>query len=599
MNFLIWNSRGTGAGSFPGLVRDLKSYYQLNFVAIVETRCAKELSLGRANQLGFSSMELIDCEGYSGGIWCLWDNNIISISLSERHHQYMHLQVNGIAGRVWTLTVVYASPSCTPHRVLWNNLSRLATTIQGAWLIGGDFNGTLLHCERRSNAHCHTSVDRDFARWVDTQEMRDIGFAGPEFTWKRGTSEARLDRIIVNDQWSSQFPNASVAHLPFFKSDHRPLLLRLDSAKSSERPNRPFRFIAAWVLHAGFDEFVRLSWHPNISWLQNISQFSKACSKWNKEVFRHTEGRKKHLLQRLDGLSQAVSRVGLLPKYEELQLTLWKELEDVLIQESLMWARKAKMEWSVFGDRNTRYFHARANRRRKSQRVEAIKDGEGSWLYDPHSIRNLATGFFSNLLTEDVISRPALNCHVSYPCVDTDLLRWCNREVSDIEVKEAIFGMGALKSPGPDGFNALFYQNQWSTVCPSVVAYIKHLFSNPQVIQEVNSTLIVLIPKKDHPESMGDLRPISLCNVIYKTLSKIIVARLKPLLPQVIAPNQCSFVPGRHSSDNIIVAQEVIHTMRSLKQRKGFLAIKIDLEKAYDRVNWKFLLGCLQEINLP
>ncbi|KAI9122538.1 hypothetical protein K1719_006378 [Acacia pycnantha] len=177
-----------------------------------------------------------------------------------------------------------------------------------------------------------------------------------------------LDRLLTNYQWSSMFPNASVVHLPFFKSDHRPLLLQLDSTVGIPNPHRPFRFIASWVLHENFDEFVQKSWIQDTPWIQNISQFTHACSKWNKEVFKHTEGRKKHLLRRLDGISRAVARQGLLPKYEELQLAIWKDLEDVLLQESLIWAQKARAEWSVYGDRNTRYFHARANHRRKSKR---------------------------------------------------------------------------------------------------------------------------------------------------------------------------------------------------------------------------------------
>ncbi|KAI9125313.1 hypothetical protein K1719_003929 [Acacia pycnantha] len=97
MNFLIWNSKGTGAKSFPALVRELKGHYKLDFFAIVETRCSKEMSVTRANQLGFPNMELVDCEGYSGGIWCLWDHSISSITILERHHQFIHLQVTGAA----------------------------------------------------------------------------------------------------------------------------------------------------------------------------------------------------------------------------------------------------------------------------------------------------------------------------------------------------------------------------------------------------------------------------------------------------------------------------------------------------------------------
>ncbi|KAI9111425.1 hypothetical protein K1719_017115 [Acacia pycnantha] len=220
---------------------------------------------------------------------------------------------------------------------------------RGSWL-GGDFNGTLLFCERKSSATFRASVDRDFIKWVEQQDMRDVGFAGPEFTWKR--------------------------------VDHRPLLTCSDKEVKTVPMNRPFRFIAAWVLHDQFDNFVRQSWSPNMAWVQNTDQFTAACTKWNKEVFRHTEGRKKKLLRRLDGINRVVSQVGMQPKYETLQFEIWKELEDVLLQESLIWAQKARAEWSVFGDRNTRYFHARANLRRKSQRIEAIKDGEGKppWI---------------------------------------------------------------------------------------------------------------------------------------------------------------------------------------------------------------------------
>ncbi|KAI9081817.1 hypothetical protein K1719_036079 [Acacia pycnantha] len=97
-------------------------------------------------------MELIDCEGYSGGIWCLWEPSIAHISILERHHQFMHLQITSTGGCTWTLSVVYASPVRASRKALWDNLSLLAPTVQGAWVLGGDLNGTLLHGERRSLA---------------------------------------------------------------------------------------------------------------------------------------------------------------------------------------------------------------------------------------------------------------------------------------------------------------------------------------------------------------------------------------------------------------------------------------------------------------
>ncbi|KAI9084825.1 hypothetical protein K1719_033231 [Acacia pycnantha] len=81
----------------------------------------KEAALVRAHQLGFSHMELMDCEGYSGGIWCLWESTVSHVAVLERHHQYMHLQVTSATGSSWNFTVVYASPSNVNRRTLWSN----------------------------------------------------------------------------------------------------------------------------------------------------------------------------------------------------------------------------------------------------------------------------------------------------------------------------------------------------------------------------------------------------------------------------------------------------------------------------------------------
>lgn len=116
--------------------------------------------------------------------------------------------------------------------------------------------------------------------------------------------------------------------------------------------------------------------------------------------------------------------------------------------------------------------------------------------------------------------------------------------------------------------------------------FVLKVFSNPQLIQQINHMHLVLIPKIDKLETIMDFRPTSLCIVIYKIIAKVVVNRIKPVLSSIISPNQCSFVPGTLSSDNIIVAQEVIHSMSSMKGKKGFMAIKVDLEKAYDRLRW-------------
>ena len=125
--------------------------------------------------------------------------------------------------------------------------------------------------------------------------------------------------------------------------------------------------------------------------------------------------------------------------------------------------------------------------------------------------------------------------------------------------------MGALKIPGLDGFYALFYQNQWSVVGRSLCSMVrKGCLSN-----EINSTGIVLIPKVEHPKSLSQLCPISLCNVRYKIITKVVANRLKSIMPKLIGPMQSSFVLGRHITDNIVIAQETIHLMNSKKGKFG------------------------------
>lgn len=100
----------------------------------------------------------------------------------------------------------------------------------------------------------------------------------------------------------------------------------------------------------------------------------------------------------------------------------------------------------------------------------------------------------------------------------------------------------------------------------------------------------MLLPKKENVVCMKDLRPIALCNVLYKILSKVLANRLKRILPQVISENQAAFVPGRSINDNVLIAFELIHHMKkSLVGGEGDVALKLDISKAYDRVDWGYL----------
>ncbi|CAL1399429.1 unnamed protein product [Linum trigynum] len=168
-----------------------------------------------------------------------------------------------------------------------------------------------------------------------------------------------------------------------------------------------------------------------------------------------------------------------------------------------------------------------------------------------------------------------------------------------LEIKAIIKEMNGLKAPGKDGFHAVFYQKCWDQIGMDLVCFIQSCFINPDRIKMINETLLALIPKTDSPLAMSQFRPISLCNVVYKVVAKSLANKLKPLLPHLIHPNQSGFVLKRHITDNIIILQETVHSMAKKTGKKGFMLLKIDLAKAYDRISWNFLEVTLVEAHLP
>lgn len=213
-----------------------------------------------------------------------------------------------------------------------------------------------------------------------------------------------------------------------------------------------------------------------------------------------------------------------------------------------------------------------------------LKREDGVVVEGEEGVKALVTNYYSSLFTPvtgfpfgDIIN--IINPKVT-PQMNDFLMADFNAE----EVKQALDGIGDLKAPGADGLPAIFYKKYWQLVGDKVVQEVLHILRGGSMPEGWNDTIVVLIPKVKNPESLKDLRPISLCNIVYKLVLKVIANRLKCILGEIISENQSAFVPGRLISDNTLLAYEMSHFLKRKRAGStGLAALKLDMSKAYDR----------------
>jgi hypothetical protein len=272
-------------------------------------------------------------------------------------------------------------------------------------------------------------------------------------------------------------------------------------------------------------------------------------------------------------------------------------MNEVLYREEMLWLQRSRIEWLKEGDRNTKFFHHRAVWRARKNKIAKLKDENSIVQTVPTEMQRMAVSYFKSLYTRD----PSLNCDVinnlTPEQVTYDMNTHLCKDFSDEEIATALFQIGPIKAPGPDGFHARFYQRNWELLRDEVIVAVRHFFTTGLMPEGVNDTSIVLIPKIDNPLELKDYRPIGLCNVLYKVVSKCLVNRLRPLLGDIISENQSAFIPGRMITDNALLAFECMHYMEhGTSTNSSFCSYKLDLSKAYDRVDWHFLESTMQKM---
>ena len=477
------------------------------------------------------------------------------------------------------------------RRESWNLLRNLSNLFQLPWCIIGDFNDILASDEKKGRSDRQPWLIQGFRQAVLDAGLADVHMDGYAFTWFKSLGtvravEEKLDRALANNSWFDKFQNAKLECLTTTSSDHYPLLLDCKPQPSMSSGQCRFRFENAWLVEPEFAPFVAQRWqnYGARPLLHKLNQCALDLTKWSKNVNQNTRQEIRRTQRKLEVVRTHVDASNV--SYFNM---LRHRLDKLLIKDDVFWKQRAKTFWYRDGDLNTKFFHAAATTRRKLNRIEHLEDENGFECRSADGMKHIARDYFMQLFQQSNSSRADVINLVpaSITREDNDML---TTSFTMDEFKQAVFSMQADKCPGPDGFNPGFYQQFWDTCGSEVFQAGCQWLENGVLPPHVNSTNITLIPKGNSQTSMKDWRPIALCNVVYKIVAKVLANRLKQVLDRCISINQSAFVPGRSILDNAMVAIEIVHYMKTkAKMKSGDVALKLDISKAYDRIDWDYL----------
>jgi hypothetical protein len=485
----------------------------------------------------------------------------------------------------WRLTGFYGEPSGKNKYKSWEYIRQLNIEFDLPWIILGDFNEILYAHEKEGGNMRPPGMTQNFRQCLSECGLEDLGYIGDIFTWRRGEIRERLDRAVGNERWSAMFPFAAVINKEHSRSDHRPIVVDTEyhvGMCPSRRSARQFE--ARWLKEETVEEIVKTSWlkakaRGLYGVMECTAEVHKDLHTWDKKCSEGAETSDSQKFQKeLEELRKEPISIESTVRQKELQVVI----ENLLDQEEIAWLQRGRANWLMHGDRNTSFF--------QRNHIKKLKDDSGIWKEDVTDLNNLVTNYFATLFPSEVLEPDPEVINKVHRRVTAEMNRVLLVPFTVDDVRKALFSIGDLKAPGPDGLHAIFFKIFWTMMEDELVQEVLNAVNTGVIPEGWNNTVIVMIPKVQNPESVAQFRPISLCNVVYKIISKMLAARLKLILPDIISPTQSAFVPGRLITDNVLVAYECFHAIKKRKEGKqGFCAVKLDMHKAYDRIEWSFL----------
>lgn len=611
----FWNVRGLTDNTKHSPLFSWLNRRSIPFGALLETHVSES-----SKQLILSSLgpgwSLLDNYHHSplGKIWFIF-RNPVTVRLLFADLQSITCEVNLEDGNSIVYTTIYASNEVELRKDLWISLRDTSAAFDLSnkpWIVGGDFN-EILHPDETSNLGINTTnrAMRLFGECLGDLGLFDLPFTGPKFTWTNKCPSdpigKKLDRCLVNGAWILRFPSSYCEFSAPEFSDHCPCHIQLVSPPPSFG-SRPFKFYNLLTKNLQFLEVVKGAWDvagPRAFTLRDFCFKLKSMKRPMKSLHRDNYSdieKRVHLAEANLTSAQLIALDDPTPinvQMEVLAKDLWISLR---LAEESFFRQRSRVKWLGEGDLNTPFYHSMMTMRNALNAVKQLYRDDGSATNSLQEVHALAVEYFEGILcTIRGMFWPGLP-----DFLEAIIQRKCSPQDKDacllLFVPDMILSclqkMKSNKTPGPDGFPVEFFRAAWSVLGEEFISSTLDFFRTSFMPTSLNSTSLVLLPKRPGANTIREFRPIACLNTQYKLISKLISNRLKSILPSIILPNQTAFVKDRLILENILLASEVLNGYHKDSEVPK-ITLKVDIAKAFDSVRWDFVLSTLQAYDLP